>query len=205
MSLQIVKSFILNSVAFTEQSTINGAGGDIVDENLPAALACTLSTRTDADTGVLTFTTDPGLTVGQRVDVYWAGGCRRGMKVSSISGSGPYLVTIGTGSGDVGAGDNLPVVTTVMSVGKPVSVEFLFTGNNAVALVASAAAAAVIVLTDASDVELTKFVFLAAGADQWNNTMSSPNPVAGDAVAKVYLSHGDISGIKNVKIGRLTT
>lgn len=174
--------------------------------NVAAALAAVLQTRTDADTGVLRFTSDPGLAVGNRVDVYWEGGHRRGMLVSAIAGVGPFDVTVGTAGGDVGAGDDFPIATTALTIGKPIGYDFEFDGDLLKALVASAEAKAIVVVTDASDVELWSAVFPTInGVSAWWEGIGSVNPLAGDAVAKVYFSHGDSASTRKVQIGALTS
>src|SRR4051812_43765099 len=71
---------------------------------LAAAKVGQLTTRTDNNTGVLTMAGGHGILNGDRLDVYWTGGSRRGMSVTGVSTN---LVTI-----DLGAGDNLPTNLT---------------------------------------------------------------------------------------------
>jgi hypothetical protein len=199
--LSVNLSYTVEGKSYSQQGNITTDG--IVKRekaNFPAALSGTLTTRTDADTGVITFTSDPGLSVGNRVDVYWDGGVRRGMKVSSISGSGPWLVTIGTGAGDIGAGDDFPVATTPVTVGKVQSWDFNVLGNNIQALVAACAAKGVVVLASGTETEEWSAVFeAAAGVQGWFIGNGQPNPIAGDTITKVFMSHGDATGTKEVK------
>lgn len=95
---------------------------------VPIAYAGTLTTRTDNDTGVITTTNTPAIITGDRVDVYWSGGQRRGM-AATVSGS---AVTV-----DAGSGTNLPTASTVISVVKCTAVTFAtVTMANVKALVA---------------------------------------------------------------------
>src|SRR5688572_26126622 len=79
------------------------------DSTIPVAVAGVLTTRTDDDTGVITTTSAHGLQVGDRVDIYWDVGIRRGMLVSAVGSA--TTITVGTGVGDVGAGDVFPIAT----------------------------------------------------------------------------------------------
>jgi len=176
-------------------------------DNFPAAKDAVLSTRTDNDTGVLTFTTNPGLSVGDRIDVYWNGGARRTMKVSNITGTGPYLITIGTGSGDVGVGDVLPAQDAVITVGIVQGFDFPVVGNNVKGLLASCAAKGTIILCSGvagSEVEEWAAVFESgAGVKAWTSDSDAANPITGDTITRVLMSHGDSTGTREVKVSAL--
>lgn len=185
------------NASFLCGSTINRGDGQTV----PAALVATLQTRTDNDTGVLRFTTNPLIIVGDRLDVYWNGGMRYGMKASSISGAGPYDVTVGTAAGDIGAGDNFPIAATPLTVGKPITHDLRFDGDDALAIVASAAAKAAVVLCSGTDT--AEWVAVIKAANQvkaWYNGNGDANPVVGDVLTVVFMSHGDSTADREVKI-----
>jgi hypothetical protein len=93
-----------------------------VSPTLQPGKAGTLSTRTDDDTGVITATAH-GLSVSDVVDVYWSGGRRYGMIVSSVADANN--VTVGTAGGDVGAGDAFPIATTAVVITERVQVSRL--------------------------------------------------------------------------------
>ncbi len=84
-----------------------------------------LTTRTDRDTGIITVTdSDHGITDSDTVFVWWVGGVKRTMSVSTVSGN---LITV-----DAGSGQNLPVVGTAVEIGinPTASVGMLFTAGN---------------------------------------------------------------------------
>lgn len=66
----------------------------------------TLSARTDNDTGSLSVSSGHGLVAGRPVDLYWNGGWRRGLWVTSVAGN---VVGI-----DGGSGSALPNVGTAI-------------------------------------------------------------------------------------------
>lgn len=175
-------------------------------EEFPVALDAVLQARVDNDTGTLRFTTNPGIIVGDKLDIYWNGGMRRTMKASSISGSGPYDVVVGTGGGDVGAGDFFPVVTTVLTVGKVQSFDFNFNGSNVKALLASCASKGCIVVCSGTETEEWSAVFeVGAGVQAYYEGDGTINPVTGDTITKVLMSHGDSGSIREVKVCAMTS
>src|SRR5688572_5549257 len=103
-----------------------------------------LSTRTDANTGVLTMNSGHGITTGQRLDLYWSGGQRRGMVVGTVSVDSVPI--------DLGAGTDLPAQGTAITAQVPQEESIVVTGANAVLIVfdsASAATAQVVLATAA--------------------------------------------------------
>lgn len=106
----------MGSLGFNKSITIPGEGlqpeGPVT---LPAAAAGTLGTRTDANTGIVNVAAGHGLVTGDLVDLYWSGGVRYGMSATVNANA----ITV-----DGGAGDNLPVTTTVINVGKVYVIEY---------------------------------------------------------------------------------
>lgn len=83
----------------------------------------TLTTRTDADTGVATLVTGHSITTGEVVDVYWAAGVRYGMTAT---------VSVNAVTVDGGAGDDLPSQDTACTVVEQTSITVLnLDGDNA--------------------------------------------------------------------------
>lgn len=103
-------------------------GDDLIDTEitLPAGKAGTLSTRTDANTGICTVSSGHGITADDTVDVYWSGGRRYGVDVTAVDAT--------TISIDLGAGDDLPVATTAVVVCKQVVFNRSIDGDNLVGL-----------------------------------------------------------------------
>ncbi len=86
-----------------------------VDVTLPAALAGTLTTRTDADTGILTVESGHGITTSHLVGVSFAAGNRKGC---TVTGTTATTISI-----DVGTGTDLPATTTPILVAREHSVD----------------------------------------------------------------------------------
>lgn len=85
---------------------------EVQDILLPAGIAGTLSTRTDANTGILTVASGHGITSSDTIMVSWEGGVQRVVDVTATTST--------TISIDLGVGDDLPVATTAVVVSKTV-------------------------------------------------------------------------------------
>ncbi len=187
-----------------------GVGGDtiisqqtITDDNdgttgveIGPAKTGTLTTRTDANTGTLTMAASHGITTGARLDLYWDGGMRRGITVGTVSVNSVPI--------DLGSGDDLPIATTAITAMVPDEEAVVITGDD-VSFIAfgfggtpPAAAEAQFVLADSGDAEL--FYINLDGSRKgfvWCEG-AGENPVAGDAIAKVFLSHGDSTAARTL-------
>lgn len=183
-------SFVTEEDVYADGTQSKGKSGDTA---LAAAKVGQLTTRTDNDTGVITMTTGHGFVTGDRLDVYWAGGSRRGMTATVATDA----VTV-----DGGAGDNLPNNLTAVTASVPAEEEFLVTGDNAQFIAAKSNRLGMVVFTDAADAEV--FAVAAPLADttgggyQWYTGNGVTNPLAGADVAKVYFSNGDSSNANTI-------
>jgi hypothetical protein len=102
-------SLTVGGVAISKTITRSAQHPNPYEVELPVGAAGTLTTRTDADSGVVTAT-GHGLANADLVCVFWAGGRRYGMAVTDVAGD---AVTV-----DGGEGDDLPVVTTPVVITK---------------------------------------------------------------------------------------
>ena len=107
------------SIASTAIRSSDAVSG--VEISLPVGKAGTLSTRTDANTGVATLESGHGITTGMDVDVYWDGGARYGMDTPSVGATTVNL--------EGGAGDDLPIATTALVVTPQVAFNTDIDGN----------------------------------------------------------------------------
>ena len=93
-----------------------------LEVTLPAGKAGTLTTRTDANTGIVTVSSGHGITISDTVDVYWSGGRRYGVDVTAQDST--------TISIDLGSGDDLPTVSTAIVIVKQVAFNQAIDGDN---------------------------------------------------------------------------
>lgn len=149
---------------------------------LPAAIAGTLSTRTDADTGILTLASGHGITVADTVNVFWSGGIRYGMEVTNVDGD---AVTV-----DGGAGDDFPVVDTVVTAAPQITVDTDWVGDNTELFA--------VVCTKRSHVDVREAAVSAVARElvaheawTWADDTGATNPVAGKTIAEILVSNGE--------------
>ena len=112
-------------LSVTQSIARTGDHPNTYEVTLPVGTAGTLSTRTDDDTGEITAAGHT-LIVGDKVNVFWDGGRRYGMTVSAVVGN---VVTVGTGAGEVGAGDVFPAQATAIVITKQVQINTQIDGD----------------------------------------------------------------------------
>lgn len=191
-TLKLTKSGTLAGESFALVTEITEDGSLVKTPTIAAAKSGQLTTRTNDTSGTLTMAGGHGITTGARLDLYWTGGCRRGILVGTVATNSVPI------SG--GAGDNLPVNLTNITAQVPQEEEFLVSGDNVVALILTANARAQITLTDSSDVEILSYEVPSANkAYDWNNVSGGSNPVASDDIAKAYFSQAGTSGTCDAK------
>lgn len=160
--------------------------------NVPKAWAGQLTTRTDANTGVVTMT-DPAHAIpnGSKVMVYWEDdvvshlpGRRRFMSVTAVAGA---LVSL-----DLGAGDNFPTVLTNVIVCKMEQVNVVAIGADVVGLTAAAGGAECsFVFHDGAAAELLYIPLVAQDCYVYTSEMGIANPLAGVTTATVWCAHNN--------------
>lgn len=155
--------------------------------SLPAAKEGTLTTRTSTTVGTLTMANGHGITTGARLDIYFTGGIRRGVLVGTVTGNSvPFTV---------GAGEDLPALNAAVTAMVPQEEVFLITGNTVKGILFFAAQPGMIVIAETDNTEilaksLGSPLTTAKRSFAWIPDRDPTNPVAGDAIAKVFFSHG---------------
>jgi hypothetical protein len=174
---------------FTATLTASGSAIERASPSVPAAKTGSLTTRTDADTGVCTMDPGHGFATSDKLDVFWSGGRRRNMTATVATNA----VTV-----DGGSGDNLPVVNTAVTVAKPTEVAFVVAGNAVTGIAVSSPRAGFVVFCDnantPADIAAATFTIATAGTAQvWATGNGVTNPLANTTTSKVKFSHGDSS------------
>jgi len=179
------RNYSIGGLSFVANSTITSPVASQWSVGLGAAKVGTLTTRTNNTDGTLTMNSGHGITTGQRLDIYWAGGSTYGATVGTVSGNSvPF-----TG----GQGDNLPIATTAITAMVPVSEPIALTGNNAVGIGANCPAGGRVVFAAANNSTIFA-VSLRTSTNPsyiWSSGDGGSNPLAGGTVSQVFLSHGD--------------
>ncbi|MBN2024083.1 MAG: hypothetical protein JW809_14970 [Pirellulales bacterium] len=182
-------------------ATIEVAGASIVsklareadglifhDPTLAPGKAGTLTTRTDANTGVATLGAGHGITDADKVDVYWAGGLRHGMDVTAYDGT---TITV-----DGGAGDDLPAQGAALVVGVRQEIDVDFDGDDVQFLSAHCPERAHVDFQTGASVSVHAQELPAEEAWTWAADQGVANPLGGDPVGKVLASCGSTAGGK---------
>lgn len=185
-----------DGIAFPNRTARQFDGVIRKDVNVPAAIAGTLTARTDTDTGELTLEGSHGVTTGNRIDVYWSGGSRRGMTVGTVDAQDVPI--------DGGTGDALPTASTAIAASVPVEEAFLIDGDSILLIAARADYRGMIVMADADETEIHA---IATGSQTddgksyvWDSATGSANPTSGDDVAKAFFSHASTNSSVNMKL-----
>jgi hypothetical protein len=195
LNVKANRSVVIDGKTYASEAEVATEVAVKFDKSLAAAKTGTLSARTDNDTGTLTMSAGHGITTGARLDVYWDGGCRAGMTVGTVATNSVPI--------DGGSGDNLPTATTAITAMVPAEENFVVAGDDVAAIgvqtLASPGVQAQVVFADGADAELYKAVVEKDADYSWTSGDGSTNPLAGDDVAKVFVSHGDSTGAKTVR------
>lgn len=181
----------------SKQVNVNSAVLLEPPDEIPAAKSGSLTTRTDDDTGVVTLSTGHGITTGARVDAYWEVGGVKGYRYGMAATVAGDAVTV-----DGGAGDNLPVATSTVILAVAQEFDFDLTGDNVKVLAFFSEVRGLFVLED--DIGGVLYVKHHPDSNQasgWYSDSGETNPIAGDTVAKAFMSHNSTSDVRTMRIG----
>ena len=161
---------------------------------LPAGKAGTLSTRTDDDTGVATLGAGHGMTDSDYVDVFWTGGCRYGMDVTSVDGNDVSI--------NLGAGDVLPAQSTALIVTKQVTIDIDFDGDNVEMIAISNSKRIHLDFQENGGTSIKALDIPANEGWYWAADQGVSNPLTGNPVGQIKATSGETSAA-TLKIGVL--
>jgi hypothetical protein len=177
---------------FSRSLTTSADQGGVSEPSVPAAKDGTLTTRTDDNTGVVTCSTGHGITNG-KVDVYWDGGARRNMDATVATNA----ITC-----DGGAGDNLPVLNTAVTIQKVNTETVEIVGDDVVAFgVQSPTYPATVVFRQSDGTEIFAVELDAGESYCWSDQSAETNPLAGQTVGKITTTISSTAGAAPVYVG----
>lgn len=178
------RTYKFNDLSFNASTTPNSPLGTPWSVAVAPAKSGTLTVRTNGTDGSLTMAGGHGITNGQRLDIYWSTGSCYGATVGTVAGN----VVPFTGA----AGDALPSAATVVTAMVPTSEPVTLTGNNAVAVGVDCPAGGRVVFASSGNATIYAVPERSTTntSSVWISTDGGTNPLAGGAVAKVFLSHG---------------
>lgn len=188
---------------YSQSTLVSAARAPAFEETLAAAKGGTLTVRTDDDTGTLTMDSGHGILTGNRLDVYWTNtdgtvGARRGMTVGTVATNSVPI--------DGGLGDNLPLAATSMRAMVPKEVAFPLTGNDVKSVMVNGqrAGSSFVFTTSGNVAVYGNTIRTAGGSSIWYDGSGVTNPMAGQTVTKVFVSHGDTASSGQIRGDVLT-
>ena len=195
-NMSVARTSSIGGISFQESKSLQGDAMIVEEVSVPAANAAVLSTRSGNTSGTITCDeSSHSIDEGDLVDVYWDGGCRRSMVAGVLSGADVPL----TG----GSGDNLPTQDTVVTAAVAQELDVGVLGTNVIAIALATQSRGQFSFQDSGGEEWA--VELGAGESKtWHNEMASEdNPITGDQITKVLVSHAASTGAKTMKVGIL--
>lgn len=185
---------------FPYRKNVVADGVAMKEKVVPAAKVGSLTTRTNDTTGTLTMEAGHGFQTGNRLDLYWDGGTRRGVAAGTVATNSVPI------SG--GAGDNLPSQGVAIRAMVPVEEAIEGVGDDLYGIFLYSNLAGQIVLAESDNTEhLHRAVGAPSGGEQsyaWWDEGFFDNPVAGDQIDKVFFSHGDADESAIMRVALLT-
>jgi hypothetical protein len=196
----ISRQFGFAGKSFVDSNSLTAPHVSSVAEAIPIAQAGVLTVRTDANTGSLTMdSVSHGISTGNKIDLYWTNldgtnGQRRNVTVGTVAGA---VVPI-----DLGAGDDLPIATTVIQAAVVQVFTFDVIGDNLLLLLATltarSAKATIVLLDTSGTVEKLYIPIRVAGAYDW--TQEGDNPLAGITIDTVHMTHNDTVNVQEMVV-----
>ena len=166
------------------------SGTIALEDTLSAAKTGALTTRTDDNTGTLTMAASHGITTGQIIDIYWAGGVQRSVTVGTVSVNEVPI--------DGGIGDNLPVDETPITAVVQKSINLAIDGDSAdiIAVILetndkSLRTAANVQFKDAAADVIAEIDLVTNVPQVWDIEGGSANPFTGDPITNLKASQGN--------------
>ena len=170
--------------------TRTNSGTIALEDTLSAAKTGALTTRTDDNTGTLTMAASHGITTGQIIDIYWAGGVQRSVTVGTVSVNEVPI--------DGGIGDNLPADETAITAVVQKSINLAIDGDSAdiIAVILetndkSLRTAANVQFKDAAADVIAEIDLVTNVPQVWDIEGGSANPFTGDPITNLKASQGN--------------
>lgn len=190
MAVSISFSSVISggSVSISSLPVIRTGSGPIgLADTLPAAKTGSLTTRTNDTSGELTMTAGHGITTGQVIDVYWAGGVRYGVTVGTVATN---VVPISSGSGD-----NLPTEATAITAVVQKAINLFVDGDEVEILAVvietvnkELRTAGHVQFRDATNAEIAEIDLVTNVPQIWDIAGGSANPFTGNPITNLRAS-----------------
>jgi hypothetical protein len=169
---------------------VNGDTANPYELAVAAAIAGILTTRTDANTGIVTVASGHGVTTSDTVDLYDAAGAliRKDVDVTGVTST--------TISIDLGSGSDLPAANEVVNVAKQQTLNCNIDGDaiqiiGVCLTVPGAATKGRILFEDAAGDDITDLTLTANKGQIYHVAAGASNPFTGDLITVARVSNGN--------------
>jgi len=199
MQLQYTATVSGLGLTITQPITRTADGGTPREIAVPVGYAGTLTTRTDANTGTATLGAGHGISTGDNVDLYWAGGVQYDVTVGTVSGTSvPF---------DLGIGDDLPSASTALVVSKRVQVNAEIDGDNLELLAlkqhyaqSNETASSHMDFQDVSNSEVVEFDLAANVPQVFDIAGGATNVFTGNPITQFFISNGSVTNAATLQL-----
>lgn len=177
-------------LAMSGNALIEGDTANPYEMTVAAAIAGVLTTRTDANTGILTVASGHGITDADTVDLYDEDGAllRKDVDVTATTAT--------TISIDAGTGDDLPAEDEIVNVAKQQTLNCTIDGDAIQIIgilldVPGATTEGRILFEDAAGDDIADLTLVAQAAQITHVAGGASNPFAGDPITAAKVSNGN--------------
>jgi hypothetical protein len=177
-------SVSIGGVTVNQTIVLSADNAQVYEIALPAGYAGAVSTKTDANTGVVTLAAGHGVQSDAIVDVFWDGGVRYGM-TATVAGND---VTV-----DGGAGDDLPAAATSVIVTPQVTFNAPIDGDAVQIVTASCTQRSHVDFQDAGQATIKALPLAANQQWPWWYGSGGTNPLTGNVITTGKASNGSSS------------
>lgn len=186
----ISEQITIAGLSFGSLITRTLEGSIAQDVDLAAGVSGTLTTRTDADTGVITMAEGHGITDSDKVDVHWddAGGLHKVAYDFTVTAYDSTTISI-----DLGSGEDLPAqdYTVVACIRQTIDCDFdgdLLTAEGMIVIGCDRDAH--VEFQENNDTHIHPQPIDAGESWRWLSRQGVTNPLTGNPVGKIMFSNG---------------
>jgi hypothetical protein len=195
----ISKQFSAAGKSFSHSQTISAPHVEAVEETIAVAQDASLTTRTSNTAGTLTMVNSShGITTASHIDLYWldADGVTWHFAHNALVGSVSGTSVPFSGAG----GENMPAADSDIIAALVNTFSIDITGNNVAALLMGTdfAACQIVLIDSGGPTNLIIAPIQPNACYEYCGEFT--NPLAGDTVDTVHMSHADINAVHSVRV-----
>jgi hypothetical protein len=172
---------VIANKRLTMSGSRSDEAGEVQDIVLPAGIAGTLTTRTDANTGIVTVASGHGITDSDTLCVFFADGSQYAVDVTATTST--------TISIDAGLGTDLPAASSAVVISKQVVSTLVVSGSSIAAWGLSNPTRVRAQFKATATVTLTSDIAAEEGL-AWVSGIYT-NPLAGASITTLVLANGE--------------